>query len=1642
MKDKYEISIWEDNLEYGRSIDSISNYEFYNSDNIPSTYGGSNPPDRKIAVIGSDTMTSPIRAEEPKLIQNINGTSTFTFKMRYVYNIQGEKKKNPFLSLLVNERKIKVFWKDEWYDFVIKDCQENSSDKSITYTCKDLFINELSKNGFNLEFDTELMNNQGSAQELAAKILEGTDWKVDEANSDIVFQENEEAVYEGHITYSGGLDVEGLDRETGMPTTVHIAQNDKILVYYSIFENKISDCQFHWAGSGSSPFETDGSNMLVTNGQCLLLEGGRWYRVTNVASPIYDRWVYIKNMTDDPNADPSVLLILNGESGIEPSISLNYRAKRLIGSQLLVADQLTGKQCLVYHNDEDEYYAFSETEYSSANLAVSYVTNNKDFVNVLGWIYPGISATVCPAINEEHQTPYDGKGYLFLPSGTVAFNNGLSDFHSFIQNGFTKGEKYFFRIKARKNVVDQVSENNKPDYDKNNPLGGYCDLEHEQPNPIPGGQPITVPNSIDIIPKVYKYKITDGVVTRIGNSIFDLDSGNNPDQFGDWIRFTLVCNESISYNDIVKKTSTYDGYGLFIDNSAQEGQGRLPGSQGSTPIWIENVEFFKLTSGKPIVQEYNSSIYYNENDYVKVTSQQNENVYTIYKCIRANRGAAFPDGEQGDYNTWWFIKETNNTPEENKLKSDIVYPGSFNTESLAKEVWRIYKVDPNITDPNDIVYEYSGTQAQLNSYCDQNSIVPSYGPHGKYEKIRSITGKQSNRFNLLQSIAETFQVWIKFYIDHDKETGAVKVGTNGKPIKRIIFLNQIGENNGIGFVYGTDLKSISRVINSDQITSKVIVSQNNNQFGKSGFCSIARSRDNYPKVNYILNFDYYFSHNLLSKDEVLNDLYYIPSNPNVIEDGADYIGYYTRLHYFNSNYDAATQELLKRNNEYVKVSAKRDYLEATIKSAYQEVNQLENDLAHYAGYETYDEDKVAAYLQDRGKDDTIAQNAWKTMIGLLGQIAIYEDQKENTDILITQLETTITRLESEQQDCVEKIQIIDDKFFSKYYRFIQEGSWTSDQYYDDDLYYLDALSTAYTSSRPQVSYNIAVIRISGVKGFENKVFNLGDISYVQDIEFFGYAQDGVTPYKERVVISEITSNFDSPQNDEIKVQNYKTQFEDLFQRIAAATQSLQFSSGAYDNTVSNFTLGGTLKGDNLQDSINQNDGLSWAADNDTVLFTKDGLIIMDPDNPSKIVKVTASGIQFSEDGGATWSPAITGKGTDLGSLGPGIISTDHINIMGGGAPTFSWNSYGLNAYSYDTVNNETTVEEKKFVRFDKFGLYGVNRVGDESFDKDWKPASEQDIKDVAQFGLTWDGFFLKTNHAFSKDGVVHNTTVEISSQNDFAIVDDTDPDNPIRRVKIGDISASGETGNFGVQINNADGVPVFFTDQYGNLQVQSTLTVGPHYDAAALVRISPYKPTRAYDSDRVYYPAEYVTFNDYYYECIEKTVGNEPTDDSYWTRRSPTTDPDPNPPSENQVLNACNSFIIYADGSVDANNIRIEGGSIDASTSIIGKIGGFRVDGDKLVSTNLTGPTLTLNGGAGTITGYTPPSPWVEVTDTLSAGNTSITISNAAITSSSTLDIYVDTDGVYPTSKTVLNGSLTLTFEAQQSAVQIKVRIS
>lgn len=66
---------------------------------------------------------------------------------------------------------------------------------------------------------------------------------------------------------------------------------------------------------------------------------------------------------------------------------------------------------------------------------------------------------------------------------------------------------------------------------------------------------------------------------------------------------------------------------------------------------------------------------------------------------------------------------------------------------------------------------------------------------------------------------------------------------------------------------------------------------------------------------------------------------------------------------------------------------------------------------------------------------------------------------------------------------------------------------------------------------------------------------------------------------------------------------------------------------------------------------------------------------------------------------------------------------------------------------------------------------------------------------------------------------------------------------------------------------------------------------------------------------------------------------------------------------------------------------------------------------------------------------------WIDVTGTLIAGQTSIILQDASITTNSTIDIYTE-DGTEWNSVTVATGSVTITFDVQQSNLGVKARIS
>ena len=111
------------------------------------------------------------------------------------------------------------------------------------------------------------------------------------------------------------------------------------------------------------------------------------------------------------------------------------------------------------------------------------------------------------------------------------------------------------------------------------------------------------------------------------------------------------------------------------------------------------------------------------------------------------------------------------------------------------------------------------------------------------------------------------------------------------------------------------------------------------------------------------------------------------------------------------------------------------------------------------------------------------------------------------------------------------------------------------------------------------------------------------------------------------------------------------------------------------------------------------------------------------------------------------------------------------------------------------------------------------------------------------------------------------------------------------------------------------------------------------------------------------------------------------------------------------------------------NEVALGGGGSDVEwTQIVQsgtKIAEIEIDGS---TTNVYAPS----GGGG---GYT------EVSGTLTAGQTSITLSDASITANSTIDVYTDADVEY-NSISVSTGSVTITFDAQASNMGVKVRVS
>lgn len=1266
IQKEYELSIWGERREYyspeeeeDQSLKGLlTNIEEY-----------------QIARIGFDGMNSPARARDIVLKRNINGTNTLTFSLcsRYLnpddlydnftstqlsYKKLKTKEKyyeNPFISYLTNETRLKLRFDNKWYDFVVKDIQEDSSNYMFHYTAQDLFINELSRSGYNIELSTELENNMGNSIELGQQILSGTEWKVE---GEPIKQYIEEPLYRA----TAGAHV-WKNLETG--EWENFSKGTTIYIFYSCIINQDPFLQCLKLKDGEEEIKINSNNVIINANLYAL-------GMHNYGVPYIYNTKYTNNIPDF------------GLDSDNPTLTLEnkLRGKRLVRTKVSIYDEEldTVVQKMVYKGQEAYYY--EDTYYQKEMFVTNMLGYNKDFVKISRG--DGLGDFIQGWKDDKNLLMINGKD-LELTRSTADRRFYNTSFFGNDVNNIVKGDYLICAIQTP--ILDEYYKNSSNKWlhlqmkqgDKETDLA-----EFEICGSWDGSSWDTETFDIKSFPPLSYYSNS----TRLGTDLqkycgYIGTDGKIHGLFGEQKGIILIGKVN-SKVDIDKSNLQLC---FTTANNAQEGEITLS---------IRNIELFPFR------------VYWSQNP-------------------------------SGDY-----------LP--NILTPNYEISASVLMENTALTRYNVFK---NTNKGKEyLTIQVTPIQLQLGEtyfvYDDS------------YAKITSIEAKESNRFNLIQNLCEKFECWANFNIEHDEngkiatekayigfdENGQIQYYTDsgenrikGTRQKKSISFSEVlvPQKNIKGFKYGVNLNSITRTVNSDQISTFVIVKNNNNEFAKNGFCSIARASENYSGENSIINFDYYIQMGMLDGDMVYNDLYV--HNP-----AEGQIGYYYSLKQINQQIDTYTEYITRNSAIIDELNAKYESLKTEYEGLYSKYTDLLNE------YHTkYGKTVNTAFDVNTDEYPNIAYKTGTNIIidtikKIIDTIRKYfqdaESVNNNLDVILTDYTSYKNQYEADiisLEDLIKQKAIVINKFRSKYNRFIQEGTWIDESYTDDNRYYLDALQVAHTSSKPQISYNITGIDISIFEGYEDYTFELGQITTIEDVNFFGYDAQGL-PNQEEVVISEITYHLDSPEQNELVIQNYRTQWEDLFQRVAAEVQQLQYTEGTYARAAGIVNQKGEIKLSSLQSTIDNNNLTIKNAANQSVIWDDKGITVTSKTNADKILRIVNDGIYVSADGGNTYINALRGDGISASLLNAGVINTSLITVANGNTPSFHWDSYGISAFKWEAADgDQQAFDLTTFVRFDQFGLYGIKDK-----EVDWHPVKLQDVVNEAHFSITWDGFSLKT----------------------------------------------------------------------------------------------------------------------------------------------------------------------------------------------------------------------------------------------------------------------------------------------------------
>lgn len=1473
--------------------------------------------EKKLAIIGSDTMTGYNKVYDPVFNKKINGEKSLTFSLKYKYFdpfVGSEDFVNPFAGLLTNEVKVKLHYDDEWYEFIVKECNESSDEYTWKYTCTDAFVSELSKIGYNITFDTELDNNQGTAFELARETIKDTAWKIGEVNAGKQYVE--EPIYKANLRTTSGITIINVDGNTDT-----ISSGTDIYLFYSYVKNN------------------DGKNVQFITREKRLIDSKNVITDTNFR--IIDTLVYKTINSNTGFYKGNTLIISIGD------IETQYHANRLAYNQLTTYDPVTERTVKRYKSSlgKKDVYSYTDFVYTTSNVVLNYVVNGENFDTlgngtIQGWspyVFTHVSSqtindghamtdqlyltsrpplgTNLPLIDVDKLSQVEGflRARMYYNDNYI-FNAGFEG-NSSIIDSISKGERFVFRFCAGYNSageVDNLGQTNHlraviakytekiPSgssyshkyFDKNDIIISFNGTPNILNNEITGGYFSGKNYIIDGVPqeKSTKYVYVDGngnkKVWNISSDSFETYPTNN------YLKYNYIIGSATKTVTASELSSTSNKYGIFIYTLGDSGY-----------------YFFK---------DIQITRYYADANNQPVLIGNLPEATTIEK-------------------EYYYVK-----PEEGKEKGDVEL----------------------FTDP---------TQMGL------GTITPLYNEDS--EKTLTISASQSNCFDILQTIAETFECWIDLRAEYNSDgSGALEIDNETGLPKKYVYLKEYAgrsiEDNWAGFRYGINLNSIERTINSDEIVTKLIVDQSQSNYNDEGFISIASAPSNSTGESYILNFDYFYKQGLLDEDatrayltnftnnlskintnlekatkklsQLENSLTAVESKRTVyselisqanemknnsldefrtvtqknysdyriehstLEDFKQYTKNQTvldilgRLYSSSSTINNYTGLAITAENEYNKLRRQaygQDDYRVTIWAARDKnkVLHIYMELDDYlSGFKFETNNKEGGYVvtpNERFFDvEILNEQIYNKMINfvlpnnyrietldgtVISGSGYLIDYNKVARFKVIHSQNTIYSVKKEIEDLRYKKEQLVKEFNNKYEHYIKEGTWSSTDYIDSELYYLDALQVSNTSAYPSINYSINVIEISQLEGLEAYSFDVGDKTYVEDTEFFGWSNvDGVrTPAREEVIVSEIEWHLENPNENSITVQNYKTRFEDLFQRISATVQTVQYNEATYAKTSTILDSNGTLNQNVLLDSLNKLSGQKIALTSDgSVLIDKDNLLIRNLNNMSNQVLINSEGIRISSDGGLNWTTAINGRGINIDAVYTGTLNTDNIIIGNRNNPSFRWDSGGISAYKsnamvlartedteivqgktyyiYDEEQNKfvpvaipdpTELDQyyeyrigydlQTYVRFDEYGLYGIKEG------QTFKAENIEEIEEKAHFGITWDGFFIKNSYP-------GGGRVEITSDNDFRVLkkDPLDSTQEKEVIKIGALEWNGspirpsdssvEPSLYGIRITNDAGIETFKTGTDGNVSITGKINATSG-DFTGLVNVGP-----------------------------------------------------------------------------------------------------------------------------------------------------------------------------------------------------------